>query len=76
MLVMEHDQPYVAPFIRQLMPDATEHEIVEASENLRDLLYALYDAFVAQKARDADHDSHEGRRRDRFAIEGDNAPAI
>jgi hypothetical protein len=43
------DQPYVAPFIRRLMKDATEEEILEASENLRRYLNVLYDIFLRQE---------------------------
>lgn len=43
------DQPYVAPFIRRLMKDATEEEILEASENLRQYLLVLYDMFLERE---------------------------
>lgn len=76
MLVMEHDQVYVAPFIRKLMPDATEREILEASDNLRDLLYALYEAFLACEAKQSSADSRAKEPRGRFATEGAIPPAI
>jgi hypothetical protein len=37
----ENKKSYVAPFIRTLMPDATEDQILEASENLRGYLLAM-----------------------------------
>jgi hypothetical protein len=36
------EQPYVPPFIRRLIKDATEEEILKASENLRQYLLILY----------------------------------
>lgn len=41
----EVPQPYVAPFIRRLMKDATEEEILQASENLRQYLLVMYDIY-------------------------------
>lgn len=43
------EKPYVAPFIRKLMPHATETEILEANENVRDLVCALYDICLAHE---------------------------
>lgn len=48
------DMPYVAPFIRRLMKDATEEEILEASENLRQHLKILYGMFVERERRERD----------------------
>jgi hypothetical protein len=42
---MERGNSYVAPFIRKLMPTATEEEILEASENLRGYLVAMRETF-------------------------------
>ena len=46
-------QPYVAPFIRCLTKGATEKEIVEASENLRQYLLVLYDIGLERESKAA-----------------------
>lgn len=38
----EADKPYVLPFIRRRMPNATEEEILEANENMRQYLLLLW----------------------------------
>ena len=48
--MQKSEPPYVAPFIRRLLRDATEAEIQEASENLRGYLLALYDLFLERDA--------------------------
>lgn len=65
---MESDRPYVAPFIRRLMPDATEDEIVEASENLRRYLLIMYDIFLEREAALADSPDNAGD--DRVELDG------
>lgn len=42
------EKPYVAPFIRRLMSNATEDNILEANENVRDLVCALYEVYLAR----------------------------
>lgn len=63
---MDHAQPYVAPFLRRLMPDATEAEILGASENLHGYLRVLYRAFVEGKAAQACRDSSDEGVHGRF----------
>jgi len=38
----DQSQPYVPPFVRELMKDASEEEILEAVENLRRCIKVLY----------------------------------
>lgn len=63
---MQSDKPYVAPFIRRLMPDASEEEILEASENLRGYLKILYGLFLEQEAKRRNADSPREAAHDRF----------
>lgn len=62
---MQSEKPYVAPFIRRLMPSASEEEIVEASENFRTYLKILYGLFLEHEAklllRDSERDDAHGR---------------
>lgn len=48
---MPTTKPYVAPFIYRLMPNASEAEILEASENLKAYLLVLYRAFLTREAK-------------------------
>lgn len=75
MLVMQPDPPYVAPFIRKLMPHATEQEIVEASENLRAYLKLAFEAFLRNRQATHQRDSRDMPDHDRFA-EGGVPPSI
>lgn len=71
---MHHEKPYIAPFIRRLMPTATATEIVEASENLRDFLNALYDMFLEQEAKQKVADSLDEDGYGRLGRMGDVPP--
>lgn len=49
---MKNDkQPYVPPFIRRRMPNATEEEILEAAENLKRYLTVMYRIFREREDR-------------------------
>ena len=65
---MRKDEHYVPPFIRRLMPAASEKEIVQATENLRAYLKVLYEIFLEREAklRDSQHDGSH----DRFGNDG------
>jgi len=39
---MKNEEPYVPPFVRRVMKDATEDEILEATARLRRYLKAMY----------------------------------
>lgn len=74
-ITMRYEKPpYVAPFIRRLMPTASEPEILEASENLRDFLNALYDMFLEQEAQRKPTDSLDKKGHGRFDHKGDVSP--
>ena len=68
---MESDKPYVAPFIKRLMPNASEPEILEASENLRAYLLLLYGVFLRKEAEAQLADSQSGDPDARFRLGGD-----
>lgn len=42
----EHEPAYVPPFVRRLMKDASEEEILQASANLGRYVRALYKTFL------------------------------
>lgn len=68
---MESDKPYVAPFIRRLMPNASEAEILEASETLRAYLMLLYGVFLRKEAEAQLADSRSDDLGARFGLDGD-----
>lgn len=45
----EDEKPYVAPFIRRVMEGKSEEEILEASENLKGYLRAMYQIYLRQQ---------------------------
>jgi hypothetical protein len=45
----EEQKPYVAPFIRRVMKGKSEEEILEASENVRGYLRAMYQIYLRQQ---------------------------
>jgi DNA invertase Pin-like site-specific DNA recombinase len=63
---MQRDTQYVPPFIRRLMPTASEAEISEAAENLRGYLLILYRAFLAREAKRQASDSPTEQPHGRF----------
>lgn len=67
---MEQDQPYVAPFLRRLMKGASEEQILEASENLRGYLRAMYAIYLRQERARRDQDSRASEPHDRFPDSG------
>jgi hypothetical protein len=67
---MEQDQPYVAPFLRRLMTGASEEQILEASENLRGYLRAMYAIYLRQERTRRERDSRASNARDRFPGDG------
>ncbi len=48
---MHDEELYIPPFIRRLMPNASEEEIKEAAENLRGFVDALYRLHLADQER-------------------------
>jgi hypothetical protein len=73
---MQPEKPYVAPLIRRLMPNATEEEIVQASENLRAYLNVLYDIFLEREAKQRAYDSQPESGYGRFKKRGALPPHI
>jgi len=69
---MRKDEQYVPPFIRRLMPNASEQEIEQAAENLRAYLKLLYEIFLEREAKA--RDSEENRTHDRF-VNDDTTPS-
>jgi hypothetical protein len=67
---MEQETPYVPPFIRRLMPNASEEQIIEASENLRAYLKLLYGIFLRKEAERLRTDSEESKPSARFGDGG------
>jgi hypothetical protein len=47
--VLLNGQPYIPPFLRKKLKDASEQELEEATENLRRYLQALYRMFEKQE---------------------------
>lgn len=76
LVCMPQEKLYVAPFIRRLMPSGTEEEILEASENLRAYLNALYNIYLAQEAGSSAADSPEQEGHDRFTNKGAMPPQL
>lgn len=76
---MQQGEPYIPPFIRELMPNATEEEIAEAAQNLRGYLSALYRIFLRREARERREraaDSATSKARGRFGEGGILPPGI
>lgn len=73
---MQPEKPYVAPFIRRLMPGATKEEIIEASENLRSYLKILYGIFLEREAMQRAEDSRREGGHGRFATDGVTPPNV
>lgn len=71
---MLEEEPYIPPFIRRLMPNASEEEIIQAAENLRAYLKVLYGIFLEREAK-AD-DSDQNSKYDRFQDGGPNPPDL
>lgn len=67
---MDHEKPYVPPFVRRLMPTATEAEIEEASERLRGYLMLLYRIFLRKEAEQQQRDSQQSAPDARFGNDG------
>ncbi|UYN96065.1 MAG: hypothetical protein KIT25_03730 [Enhydrobacter sp.] len=67
---MSQEQPYVAPFIRRRMPDASEEDILAASENLRAYLKLLYGIFLHQEVEKRHGDSETREPDARFGADG------
>lgn len=67
---MEQDQPYVAPFLRRLMKGASEEQILEASENLRGYLRAMYAIYLRQERARRERDSRASNAHGRFSRSG------
>ena len=63
---MQQGEPYIPPFVRRLMPNATEEEIIEAVHHLREYLLALYRMFLEREARGRSTDSAPTDGRVRF----------
>lgn len=61
---MRKDEQYTPPFIRRLMPHASEQEIEQAAENLRAYLKVLYEVFLEREAKA--RDSRRSESHDRF----------
>ena len=49
--VASDEQQYVPPFVRRLMPKASEEEIQQAAQNLSDYLKVVYEIFLEREAR-------------------------
>lgn len=47
---MSKDIPKAAEFVRHVMPDATEEEQIEATENFRNYLKVVYRIFLRLEA--------------------------
>jgi hypothetical protein len=65
---MEENERYTPPFIRRLMPKASEEEIQQAAENLRAYIKVLYDIFLEREAKA--RDSEQNRDHGRFGKDG------
>lgn len=63
---MQSGEPYIAPFIRRVMPNASEAELVEAAANLKAYLRVLYQLFLDQEAANLHPDSAATADHDRF----------
>lgn len=61
---MQEEEQYIPPFIRRLMPKASEEEIQHAAENLRAYIKVLYDIFLEREAKE--RDSEQNRDHGRF----------
>lgn len=49
--VLLNGQPYIPPFVRRLMKDASEEELLEATGRLSRYLNTLYEMFAEQQER-------------------------
>lgn len=58
------------------MPEASEEEVVEASENLRAYLNVLYDIFLEREAKRRVDDSRREGGHGRFATDGVTPPNV
>ena len=75
MAPMQIDKPYIPPFIRRLMPSASEEELLRATNNLRRYLSVMYRLFRELEAEQARADSHQTMLDDRFQSGGNNPPS-
>lgn len=79
MPAMPKEEPYIPPLVRRLMKDATEEELVQASENLRRYVRALYATFLRMEAeQDATvrRDSCDSDGHDRFQLGAPSPPLL
>ncbi len=65
---MQSEKPYIPPFVRRLMKDATEEELFLATERLRRYLKAMYEIFLQQEEEKAAADSEKSDDHDRFQL--------
>ncbi|TAJ36856.1 MAG: hypothetical protein EPO55_20235 [Reyranella sp.] len=72
---MQIDEPYIPPFIRRLMPSASEQDLLRATNNLRRYLSVMYRLFRELEVEQARADSHRPMLDDRFQSGGDNPPS-
>lgn len=71
---MRQEEPYIPPFIRRLMPNASEREIIEAAENLKSYLRVMYRIFREREEKERRLDSPHFDTHGRFAARGLEPP--
>lgn len=71
---MSQEDPYIPPFVRRAMNGATEDELVQATDNLRQYLRVMYKLFRELEAASASGDSSEFDSNGRFEMGTDRSP--
>jgi hypothetical protein len=76
---MQEGEPYIPPFVRRAMKNATEDELRQAADYLRGYIQAVYATFLrmeAERAKNADCDSADVAAHDRFGLGGLEPPQV
>jgi site-specific DNA recombinase len=74
MCLMPEGEPYIPPFIRRVMKDASEEELLQGTENLRRYFKALYAVYLKIEEQKSRGDSVDRKSHDRFQMGGEKRP--
>jgi hypothetical protein len=72
----EDQKPYIPPFLRTLLPDANEHQLLQATENLRAYLVVAYGIFTRIESDESADDSRQSLANGRFIDKGADVPEL